>query len=225
VGESGTGKTTAVQLISRFYDVTEGEIKIGGVNVKDINYEELLKNISIVFQQSFLTSGSVFENIAMGKETASLDEVREVAKSAQIDDFIMRLPDGYDTLVGSYSGRFSGGEKQRICIARAILKNAPILILDEATSSADPENQIEIDQAISNLCRGKTVIIVAHRLGIVQSCDRIAVVEHGTIERVGTWDEILQNSTYFAKAWKDYNTAREMQYISPSQSKVKMEGN
>lgn len=225
VGESGTGKTTAVQLISRFYDVTEGEIKIGGVNVKDINYEELLKNISIVFQQSFLTSGSVFENIAMGKETASLDEVREAAKSAQIDDFIMGLPDGYDTLVGSYSGRFSGGEKQRICIARAILKNAPILILDEATSSADPENQIEIDQAISNLCRGKTVIIVAHRLGIVQSCDRIAVVEHGTIERVGTWDEILQNSTYFAKAWKDYNTAREMQYISPSQSKAKMEEN
>ena len=212
IGQSGAGKSTVVQLISRFYDVSEGEICIGGRNVKQINYEKLLENISIVFQNSFLTRGSVFENIAMGKQGATLEMVRKAAKEAQIDDFIMGLPEGYDTLVGSYGTRFSGGQKQRICIARAILKNAPILILDEATSAADPENQVEIDMAIENLCRGKTVIIVAHRLGIVQSCDRIAVVEKATISEAQEWEKMLQNNEYFANAWKSYNTAREMAY-------------
>lgn len=212
VGESGAGKSTLVQLISRFYDVTEGEIKIGGMNVKDINYESLLQNISVVFQQSFLTRGSVLENIAMGDETATLEDIRNAAKKAQIDEFIMSLPEGYDTLVGSYGTRFSGGQKQRICIARAILKNAPILILDEATSAADPENQVEIDKAIENLCEGKTVIIVAHRLGIVQSCERIAVVENKGISRIGTWEDMVEHSPYFQKAWKDYNAARNMEY-------------
>lgn len=212
VGESGAGKTTLVQLLSRFYDVTEGSILIGGVDVKEIDYEELLQNISVVFQQSFLTRGSVFENIAMGNHEVTLKEVREAAKEAQIDDFIMSLPDGYDTRVGSYGTRFSGGQKQRICIARAILKNAPILILDEATSAADPENQVEIDRAIENLCRGKTVIIVAHRLGIVQSCDRIAVVEKNGISRVGSFSDMQKNSPYFARAWRDYNAARNIRY-------------
>lgn len=212
VGESGAGKTTLVQLISRFYDVTEGSIRIGGVNVKEIDYEELLENISVVFQQSFLTRGSVFENIVMGNHEATLKEVRAAAKEAQIDDFIMSLPEGYDTKVGSYGTRFSGGQKQRICIARAILKNAPILILDEATSAADPENQVEIDRAIENLCKGKTVIIVAHRLGIVQSCDRIAVVEKNGISRVGSFADMQENSPYFARAWRDYNTARNIRY-------------
>ena len=212
IGQSGAGKSTVVQLISRFYDVSEGEICIGGRNVKQINYEKLLENISIVFQNSFLTRGSVFENIAMGKQGATLEMVRKAAKEAQIDDFIMGLPEGYDTLVGSYGTRFSGGQKQRICIARAILKNAPILILDEATSAADPENQVEIDIAIENLCKGKTVIIVAHRLGIVQSCGRIAVVEKGTISEAQEWEKMLQNNEYFANAWKSYNTAREMTY-------------
>lgn len=212
VGESGAGKTTLVQLLSRFYDVTEGSILIGGVDVKEIDYEELLQNISVVFQQSFLTRGSVFENIAMGNHEVTLKEVREAAKEAQIDDFIMSLPDGYDTKVGSYGTRFSGGQKQRICIARAILKNAPILILDEATSAADPENQVEIDRAIENLCRGKTVIIVAHRLGIVQSCDRIAVVEKNGISRVGSFSDMQKNSPYFARAWRDYNAARNIRY-------------
>ncbi|MDO4168954.1 MAG: ABC transporter ATP-binding protein [Lachnospiraceae bacterium] len=212
VGESGAGKTTLVQLISRFYDVTDGSIQIGGVNIKEIDYEELLQNISVVFQQSFLTRGSVFENIAMGNHTVTLNEVRSAAKEAQIDDFIMSLPEAYETKVGSYGTRFSGGQKQRICIARAILKNAPILILDEATSAADPENQVEIDKAIENLCRGKTVIIVAHRLGIVQSCDRIAVVEKKGISRVGSFMDMKKNSPYFAKAWEDYNTARNIRY-------------
>lgn len=212
VGESGAGKTTLVQLISRFYDVTGGEIRIGGVDVRDIDYEALLENVSVVFQRSFLTRGSVFENIAMGNHSATLEQVRAAAKQAQIDDFIMSLPDGYETKVGGYGTRFSGGQKQRICIARAILKNAPILILDEATSAADPENQVEIDRAIENLCQGKTVVIVAHRLGIVQSCGRIAVVERGGVSGVGTFDELLRNSPYFAKAWNDYNTARNIQY-------------
>lgn len=212
VGESGAGKTTLVELISRFYDVTAGDIRIGGINVKDINYEELLNNISVVSQQSFLTHGSVFENIAMGNHSVNLEQVRKAAKKAQIDDFIMSLPDQYETLIGSFGSRFSGGEKQRICIARAILKNAPILILDEATSAADPENQVEIDRAIENLCQGKTVIIVAHRLGIVQSCDRIAVVEDKGISRVGTWADMIENNSYFKKAWSDYNESRSMQY-------------
>lgn len=212
VGESGAGKTTLVQLISRFYDVTGGAILIGGVDVRDIEYETLLKNISVVFQRSFLTRGSVFENIAMGDHGATLEQVRAAARQAQIDDFILSLPDGYETKVGGYGTRFSGGQKQRICIARAILKNAPILILDEATSAADPENQLEIDKAMENLCRGKTVIIVAHRLGVVQSCDRIAVVERGGISGAGTFDELLQSSPYFAKAWRDYNAARNIRY-------------
>ena len=132
VGRSGAGKSTVIELISRFYDVQEGEVLIGGKNVKEINYETLLQNIAIVFQKTFLTRDSVFENIRMGSN-ATLEEVRAAAKEAQIDDFIMSLPDGYDTKVGSFGSRFSGGEKQRIAIARAILKNAPILILDEAT--------------------------------------------------------------------------------------------
>lgn len=212
VGASGAGKTTLVQLISRFYDVTAGSIRIGGVDVRELDYEDLLKHVSVVFQQSFLTRGSVFENIAMGDETATLSQVRRAAKEAQIDDFIMSLPDGYETKVGGYGTRFSGGQKQRICIARAILKNAPILILDEATSAADPENQVEIDRAIENLCRGKTVVIVAHRLGIVQSCDRIAVVEACGISRAGSFSDMQKNSPYFARAWQDYNQARNIRY-------------
>lgn len=213
VGTSGAGKSTVVELIARFYDVTKGEIRIGGVDVKDIAYEELLRNVSIVFQQSFLTSGSVYENIAMGMEHVSIEDVQKAAKAAQIDDFIMQLPEQYETKVGNYAGRFSGGEKQRICIARAILKNAPILILDEATSAADPENQLEVDEAIRNLCKGKTVIIVAHRLGIVQSCNRIAVVENKTIEQVGTPEDMRHLSPYFSRAWEKYEEARQMQYV------------
>lgn len=211
VGRSGAGKSTVVQLITRFYDVDQGEILIGGKNVKEINYEILLKNVSVVFQKTFLTKESVLENVRMGSN-ATLEQVREAAGQAQIDDFIMSLPDGYDTLVGSYGSRFSGGEKQRIAIARAILKNSPILILDEATSAADPENQVEIDRAIRNLCKGKTVVIVAHRLGIVLDCDRVAVVENNTIRCIGTHDEVLKKNEYYRQAWKDYKQARGISY-------------
>lgn len=158
VGASGAGKSTIIELVSRFYDVEDGEILIGGKNVKEIDYTKLLDNISIVFQKTFLTRESVLENIRMGSK-ASLEEVRAAAREAQIDGFIMSLPDGYDTKVGSFGSRFSGGERQRIAIARAILKKAPILILDEATSAADPENQVEIDKAIENLCKEKLLLL------------------------------------------------------------------
>ena len=211
VGRSGAGKSTIIELISRFYDVQSGEILIGGKNVKEIRYETLLENVAIVFQKTFLTRDSVLENIRMGSK-ASLEEVRTAAKEAQIDDFIMSLPEGYDTKVGSFGTRFSGGEKQRIAIARAILKNAPILILDEATSAADPENQVEIDKAIENLCKGKTVIIVAHRLGAIKMCDRVAVVENRTVTCVGTHTEVRERNEYYQKAWEDYEAARAMTY-------------
>ena len=211
VGRSGAGQSTVIELISRFYDVNEGEVLIGGKNVKELNYETILKNVAIVFQKTFLTRDSVFENIRMGSN-ASLDEVRAAAKEAQIDDFIMSLPDGYDTKVGSFGSRFSGGEKQRIAIARAILKNSPILILDEATSASDPENQMEIDKAIFNLCKGKTVIIVAHRLSALKMCDRVAVVENHTITCVGTHEEVRKNNEYYRKAWTDYEAARNISY-------------
>mgnify|MGYP001778325993 CR=1 FL=1 len=211
VGASGAGKSTIVELISRFYDVTGGEVLIGGQNIKNISYEKLLQNISIVFQKTFLTRDSVLENIRMGTN-ATLEEVRAAAKKAQIDDFVMSLPDGYDTKVGSFGSRFSGGEKQRIAIARAILKNAPILILDEATSAADPENQVEIDQAIANLCKGKTVLIVAHRLGAIKMCDKVAVVENHTITAFGTHEKVLKENEYYQSAWNSYHTAREVHY-------------
>ena len=211
VGRSGAGKSTVIELVSRFYDVQEGEVLIGGKNVKDINYETLLQNVAIVFQKTFLTRDSVFENIRMGSN-ATLEGVRAAAKEAQIDDFIMSLPNGYDTKVGNFGSRFSGGEKQRIAIARAILKNAPILILDEATSAADPENQVEIDKAIENLCKGKTVIIVAHRLSALKMCDRVAVVEKHTITSVGSHDEVRNGNEYYNQAWTDYETARNITY-------------
>ena len=212
VGASGAGKTTIIELISRFYDVSDGKVTIGGKDIKDIDYEQLLKNISIVFQKTFLTRDTVLENIRMGNN-ASLDEVRAAAKKAQIDDFIMSLPEGYYTKVGSFGTRFSGGEKQRIAIARAILKNAPILILDEATSAADPENQVEIDKAISNLCKGKTVLIVAHRLGAIKMCDKVAVVENHSITAYGTHEMVLEKNNYYRTAWQNYNTAREVSYL------------
>lgn len=211
VGRSGAGKSTVIELISRFYDVQAGEVLIGGKNVRDIHYETLLKNVAVVFQKTFLTRDSVLENIRMGCD-ASLEQVRAAAKEAQIDDFIMSLPEGYNTKVGSFGSRFSGGEKQRIAIARAILKNAPILILDEATSAADPENQLEIDKAIENLCKGKTVIVVAHRLSALKTCDRVAVVENHTITSVGTHAQVRKENEYYHQAWTDYETARSMSY-------------
>ncbi len=179
--------------------------------MKHINYEELLKHIAIVFQNNFMTSGTVLENIRMSSD-ASLEQVRKAAKEAQIDDYIMSLPEQYNTKMGTISARFSGGEKQRIAIARAILKNAPILILDEATSAADPENQAQIDKAIANLCKNKTVLIVAHRLDVVKMCDKVAVIEDKTIRAFGTHEEVLATNEYYKNAWNTYKEARKVRY-------------
>ena len=211
VGGSGAGKSTVIQLMARSYDVTQGTVRIGGRDVRELDYEDLLDHISLVFQKTFLTRGSVLENIRMNSG-ATLEQVREAARLAQIDDFIQSLPQGYETKVGTFGSRFSGGERQRIAIARAILKNAPILILDEATSAADPENQVEIDRAIENLCRGKTVVIVAHRLGAIKLCDKVAVVENNTITCCGTHEEVLEKNEYYRRAWADYRAARAIAY-------------
>ncbi len=184
---------------------------IGDKDIKDLDYETLLDNISIVFQNTFLTKESIFDNIKMGTG-ASIEEVIEAAKKAQIHDVIESLPEGYSTKVGAYGSRFSGGEKQRIAIARAILKNAPILILDEATSAADPENQRDIDTAIDNLCKGKTVIIVAHRLNIVKKCDRVAVVENNTVTDIGSHDELLKVNDYYRRIFEIYDKTRLIEY-------------
>ena len=211
VGVSGAGKSTVIQLMARSYDATQGTVRIGGRDVRELDYEDLLDHISLVFQKTFLTRGSVLENIRMNSG-ATLEQVREAARLAQIDDFIQSLPQGYETKVGTFGSRFSGGERQRIAIARAILKNAPILILDEATSAADPENQVEIDRAIENLCRGKTVVIVAHRLGAIKLCDKVAVVENNTITCCGTHEEVLEKNEYYRRAWADYRAARAIAY-------------
>ena len=197
VGRSGAGKSTVIELISRFYDVQEGEVLIGGKNVKELDYDTILKNIAIVFQKTFLTRDSVLENIRMGSN-ATLEEVRAAAKEAQIDDFIMSLPDGYDTKVGSFGSRFSGGEKQRIAIARAILKNAPILILDEATSSIDTRTEALIEKGMDRLMEGRTVFVIAHRLSTVRNSHAIMVLEHGKIIERGSHEELIaQRGKYY----------------------------
>jgi len=211
VGPSGSGKSTLVQLVGRFYDVTEGTVSIGGVDVRDIDYDDLLAHVSVVFQRTFLTSGTIADNIRMGSP-APLDDVRAAARLARADDFITALPRGYDTPIGTLGARLSGGERQRIAIARAILKDAPVLVLDEATSAADPENQALIDEAMDNLCEGRTVIVVAHRLDAVLRCDRIAVVQDGALTRPGTHEDLLARSPYYRAAWDAYNQSRSMSY-------------
>ena len=212
VGPSGGGKTTLANLISRFFDPQSGTVRVGGVDVRDIPKEELMNTVSFVFQNSRLIKASVFENVRLGKPEATREEVMAALKNAQCDDILEKLPDGMDTVIGTKGVYLSGGEQQRIAIARAILKNAPILILDEATSASDPENQMEIDKAIQNLCKGKTVIVVAHRLSALKMCERVAVVENHTITCVGTHEEVRKNNAYYRKAWEDYETARNITY-------------
>lgn len=211
VGPSGSGKSTLVQLVGRFYDATSGTVSIGGVDVRDIDYDDLLAHVSVVFQRTFLTSGTVADNIRMGSP-APLDQVRAAARRARADDFIMALPRGYDTPIGTLGGGLSGGERQRIAIARAMLKDAPVLVLDEATSAADPENQVLIDEALGSLCEGRTVLVVAHRLDAAVRCDRVAVVEDGSLTCLGTHEDVLARSPYYRSAWDAYRRSRSMSY-------------
>lgn len=190
VGPSGSGKTTICSLIARFYDVNSGSILVGGHNVKELTCDSLLKNISMVFQNVYLFNDTIRNNICFGKDNVTEEEMIEAAKKACCHDFITKLPNGYDTVVGEGGGSLSGGEKQRISIARAILKNAPIIILDEATASVDPENEHLIQGAISELTKGKTIITIAHRLATIENADQILVVDNNTIVQKGTHKEL-----------------------------------
>lgn len=192
VGPSGSGKSTICNLITRFYDVNSGSVKIGGHDVREFTCDSLLKNINMVFQNVYLFNDTIRNNIKFGKSDATEDEIIEAAKKACCHDFIMALPEGYDTMIGEGGSSLSGGEKQRISIARAILKNAPIILLDEATASIDPENEHLIQQAISELIQGKTIVTIAHRLAIIENADQILVVDHGKIVQKGTHDQLIQ---------------------------------
>ena len=192
VGPSGSGKTTICSLIARFYDPQAGSITVGGHDLREFTCDSLLTNISMVFQNVYLFNDTIRANICFGKPDATEAEMIAAAKKARCHDFIMALPQGYDTVVGEGGGTLSGGEKQRISIARAILKNAPIIILDEATASIDPENEHLIQQAISELTKGKTIITIAHRLAPVQNADQILVVDDGRIAEAGTHEELIR---------------------------------
>lgn len=199
VGPSGSGKTTLCNLLARFYDVNSGEIRIGNHNIKDFTCESLLSNIAMVFQNVYLFNDTIANNIAFGKSDATKEEIIEAAKKACCHDFIMELPNGYDTVAGEGGSSLSGGQKQRISIARAILKDAPIIILDEATASIDPENEHLIQSAISELTKGKTIIIIAHRLATIENADQILVVSNGRIIEKGTHKELIKRKGLYKK--------------------------
>lgn len=197
VGPSGGGKTTLCHLISRFWDVDSGCIRLGGVDVKDYSMDSLMKNFSFVFQNVYLFQDTIANNIRFGQPDAPVEKVIEAAKKACCHDFIMALPDGYDTLIGEGGANLSGGEKQRISIARAIMKDAPIIILDEATANVDPESEQELTSAIEALTREKTIIMIAHRLKTVRHADNILVIDTGRIAQSGTHDQLmLQDGIY-----------------------------
>lgn len=204
VGASGAGKSTAAMLLARYYDVSESEILIGGVDVKEIAPRNLTNLISFVFQDTFLFNESIYENIAKAKPNADKEEIIAAAKAANIHEFIESLPKGYDEIVGERGAKLSGGQKQRIAIARAILKDAPIIILDEPTAFVDPQSEEQIVKAVSNLIKNKTVIVVAHRLSTIKNADRILVFANGEIVESGTHDELISLEGAYAKLWRDF---------------------
>ena len=205
VGPSGGGKTTLASLVARFFDTTQGSISIGGVNVKDIPSDKLMELVSFVFQDSKLLKMSIYDNVRMGKKDATREEVLEALKNAQCEDIIEKLPDGIDTVIGSQGTYVSGGEAQRLSVARAMLKNAPILILDEATAFADPDNEAKVQAAFSRLSEGKTVIMIAHRLSSVVNADRICVLKDGEIAETGSHESLLKDQGIYAHMWEEYN--------------------
>lgn len=201
VGPSGAGKTTAVQLLGRYWDTTGGTIKVGGVPITDLKTENLMDLTAFVFQDVFLLEDTLLENIRMGTN-ASEEEVRQAARAAQIDDFIMGLPKGYQTRIGDEGVKLSGGQQQRISIARAILKDAPIVVFDEATSYSDIENEHKIQLALQNLLKGKTTIMIAHRLHTIRDADKIVVFQDGTVAEQGTHQELVKKAAYMAGCGK-----------------------
>ncbi len=198
VGPSGSGKTTICSLLARFWDVDSGSVKIGGVDVRDYTLESLMDQISMVFQNVYLFADTIENNIKFGCPDATHEQVVEAARKACCDDFIEALPDGYNTVIGEGGASLSGGEKQRISIARAMLKDAPIVILDEATANVDPENEDRLQKAIEALTRDKTIIMIAHRLKTVRHADQILVVDHGRIVQQGTHEQLIGQPGIYA---------------------------
>ena len=207
VGPSGGGKTTAASLIPRFWDTTSGTVKVGGVDVKDVDPHVLMDNIAFVFQNNRLFKTTILENVRVSRPDASVEEVKAALSAAQCDDILAKLPDGINTMIGTEGTYLSGGEQQRVALARAILKDAPIVVLDEATAFADPENEALIQKAFATLTKGRTVIMIAHRLSTVVGADRIIVLNEGHVEEEGTHEELLGNNGMYAHMWADYNQA------------------
>lgn len=205
VGPSGGGKTTLASLIARFFDVTKGKLFVGGVDVREIADEKLMETVSFVFQDSKLLKMSIYDNIRMGKKDATKEQVLHALKEAQCMDIIEKMPQGIDTVIGTRGTYVSGGEAQRLSIARAMLKDAPILILDEATAFADPDNEVKVQEAFSRLSKGKTVIMVAHRLSSVTNADRICVLKDGEIVETGNHESLTKQNGIYAHMWKEYN--------------------
>jgi len=209
VGPSGSGKSTIANLIPRFWDVSEGKILIGGVDIRNIKIETLMNIVSFVFQDSFLFFDTLYENIAIGCPEATKEQVYEAARAAQCDDFIRQLPNGYNTLIGEGGVYLSGGEAQRVSVARAILKNSPILVLDEATAFADPENEYKMQLAIKELIKDKTVMIIAHRLPSISSANQIIVLKEGSVEEIGTHQTLHAKNGLYRQMWDAYTEAFE----------------
>ncbi len=207
VGPSGGGKSTAASLISRFYDVDRGSILVGGVDVREIGTEELMRKVSFVFQDSHLFKASLLDNIRAARPEASAKEVEKAVKAACCEDIIQKFPEGLHTVVGTKGVYLSGGECQRIALARAVLKDAPIVVLDEATAFADPDNEYQIQKAFETLVKGKTVLMIAHRLSTVSKADKILVMNQGQVEEAGTHKELLEKHGLYAKMWGDYQTS------------------
>ncbi|WP_315122053.1 ABC transporter ATP-binding protein [uncultured Clostridium sp.] len=208
IGPSGSGKTTVTSLIARFWDTSDGTIKIGGQDIKDINPDSLLKHISMVFQDVYLLNDTVYNNIKLGNQKATKEEIIKAAKIANCHEFIENLENKYDTLVGEGGSTLSGGEKQRISIARAILKNAPIILLDEATASLDADNELEIRKSIKNLTENKTVIVIAHRLNTIKDADQIIVLNKGTIEEKGSHKQLIKNKKRYYNMYNEMEKAK-----------------
>ena len=220
VGPSGGGKSTLAGLMARFFDVKSGSIKVGGADIREIPKEELMNAVSFVFQDSKLIKATIAENVKLGKPDATDEEDAAALHTAQCDDIIQKLPDGADTVIGTKGVFLSGGERQRIAIARAVLKNAPVIILDEATAFADPDNEAKVQKAFSELSKGKTVIMIAHRLSTVANADCIYVIKDGLIAESGRRDELLEKNGVFAEMWKEYAASVEWKVAKEGESNV-----
>ncbi|TXZ75237.1 ABC transporter ATP-binding protein [Vibrio mimicus] len=204
VGPSGAGKSTIATLIPRFYDVTAGRITIGGIDIRDLSIEQLMDTVAFVFQDTYLFTGTIEENLRFGSLDASFEKITQAAEAAQLHSWILSLPDGYQTKIGDKGRKLSGGEKQRLTIARAILKDAPIVILDEATAFTDPDNEAAIQHAIESLTINKTVIIIAHRLNTIKNVDQIVVIDKGTVSGLGTHTELVTENPVYRTLWEDF---------------------